>query len=383
MAPTEILAEQHQRGIAALLGRGPGRYRAQLLTGAMTAAERRPVLRAIENGYVQIVIGTHALIQESVRFRDLGLVVIDEQHRFGVAQRQTLRGKGRGGVSPDVLVMTATPIPRSLALTLYGDLDLSVIDELPPGRRPIATHLRPEGNRPRIYEFLHAEAKKGRQAYIVLPLVEETEKSDLRAAVDLAAELSRGPLRDLDVGLVHGRMKPDERDDQMRRFAAGDIDVLVATTVIEVGIDVPNASVMVVEHAERFGLSQLHQLRGRVGRGPHASHCILVHADRLSDEAAQRLAVMRDHADGFAIAEKDLELRGPGEFMGTRQSGLPEIRVGNIIRDHAVLESARTEALAVLESMELPAGAVRADHQALLDHMRRQWGDRIGLMDVG
>jgi len=383
MAPTEILAEQHHRGIASLLSKGAGRYRVQLLTGAMTAAERRPVLRAVEDGWVQILVGTHALIQGAVTFRNLGLVVIDEQHRFGVVQRQALRGKGPEETSPDVLVMTATPIPRSLALTLYGDLDLSVIDELPPGRRPITTHLRPDTARARIYEFVQAEARKGRQAYIVLPLVEESEKSDLRAAVELAEELARGPLKSLRVGLVHGRLKPADRDDQMRRFAAGEIDVLVATTVIEVGIDVPNASLMVVEHAERFGLSQLHQLRGRVGRGPHASHCVLVHAVDLSAEAAQRLAVMRDHADGFAIAEKDLELRGPGEFMGTRQSGLPEIRIGNIIRDHAVLEEARTEALAILEAVLSPPGPPDPAHRALLDHMRRQWGDRIGLMDVG
>ncbi|HKY31823.1 MAG TPA: ATP-dependent DNA helicase RecG [Candidatus Polarisedimenticolia bacterium] len=376
MAPTEILAEQHHRGVAALLARS--RYRVQLLTGAMTAAERRPLLRALEQGYAHIVIGTHALIQQSVSFQNLGLAVIDEQHRFGVAQRLALRGKGPSGASPDVLVMTATPIPRSLALTVYGDLDLSVIDELPPGRRPIATHLRPETSRARIYEFIRREAAAGRQAYIVLPLVEESEKSDLRAAVELAADLSGKVFRDLRVGLVHGRMKPPERDDVMRRFAAGEIDVLVATTVIEVGIDVPNATVMVVEHAGRFGLSQLHQLRGRVGRGPHPSHCILVHDDDPTEEASRRLEVMRDHADGFAIAEKDLEIRGPGEFLGTRQSGLPEIRIGNIIRDAAVLDEARADAAALLSEAAAGPG-----HRPLLEHMKRQWGDRIGLMDVG
>ncbi|MGH9869889.1 MAG: ATP-dependent DNA helicase RecG [Candidatus Polarisedimenticolia bacterium] len=384
MAPTEILAEQHHRGITSLLGRGQARYRVQLLTGAMTAAERRPVLRAIEEGYSQIVIGTHALIQQGVSFHRLGMVIIDEQHRFGVSQRLALRGKGVEGVSPDVLVMTATPIPRSLALTLYGDLDLSVIDELPPGRYPITTHLRAESARARIYEFIHKEAQKGRQCYVVLPLVEESETSDLRAAVDLAGTLSRGPLKDLRVGLVHGRMKPPERDEAMRRFVSGETHVLVSTTVIEVGIDVPNASVMVVEHADRFGLSQLHQLRGRVGRGPHASHCILVHAEELSEEAAARLGVLRDHADGFAIAEKDLELRGPGEFMGTRQSGLPEIRIGNIIRDHAVLEEARADAMAILEELRAaPQGPAAERHRPLLDHMKAQWGERIGLMDVG
>ena len=379
MAPTEILAEQHHRGISALLE--AARYRVTLLTGAMTAAERRPALRAIEQGYTQIVIGTHALIQESVDFARLGLVVVDEQHRFGVSQRAALRGKGAAGATPDLLVMTATPIPRSLALTLYGDLDLSVLDEMPPGRHPIKTHLRPESARPRIYEFLRDQAGKGRQAYIVLPLVEESEKSDLRAAVEMAEELRERTLKGLRIGLVHGRLKPEQRDETMQRFAAGEVDVLVSTTVIEVGIDVPNAAVMVVEHAERFGLSQLHQLRGRVGRGPHASHCILVHGDPLSEEGAARLRVMEESSDGFHIAEKDLELRGPGEMLGTRQSGLPEIRIGNIIRDHGLLERARREAQAILE--EVRAGAPGARHRGLLDHMKRQWGERIGLMDIG
>ncbi len=381
MAPTEILAEQHSRGISALLAKG--RYRVQLLTGAMTAAQRRPALRAIEEGYVQIVIGTHALIQETVVFKDLGVVVIDEQHRFGVVQRAALRGKGPSSTSPDVLVMTATPIPRSLALTLYGDLDLSVIDELPPGRRPIKTHLRDESARPRIYDFIREQVRQGRQAYIVLPLVEESEKTDLRAAVKMHEDLSKKTFRDLRVGLVHGRLKPEERDEVMKRFAAGGLDVLVATTVIEVGIDVPNATVMVVEHAERFGLSQLHQLRGRVGRSSHVSHCVLVHGEDLSEEARARLRVMEESADGFRIAEKDLEMRGPGEFMGTRQSGLPEIRIGNIIRDLALLEDARREALAILSEIraEKERGATR--HGPLLDHMKRQWGARIGMMDVG
>jgi len=381
MAPTEILAEQHARGMTALLS--GARYRLQLLTGAMTAAERRPVLRGIEDGYLHILVGTHALIQESVMFRNLGLVVIDEQHRFGVVQRAALRGKGPSGSSPDVLVMTATPIPRSLALTVYGDLDLSVIDELPPGRHPIRTHLRAESARPRIYDFIRAEAAKGRQAYVVLPLVEESEKSDLRAAVEMAEDLSSKTFKDLTVGLLHGRMKPEQRDLTMRSFAAGEIDVLVSTTVIEVGIDVPNASTMVIEHAERFGLSQLHQLRGRVGRGPHASHCVLVHGDDLSEEARQRLKVMEESSDGFVIAEKDLELRGPGEFLGTRQSGLPEIRVGNIIRDFALLEEARRESQRILGEIRAEPAAAGARYRSLLDHMKRLWGDRIGLMDIG
>jgi len=381
MAPTEILAEQHLRGITRLLkGRS---WKVHALTGAMTAAERRPLLRSLEDGYVQILIGTHALIQDKVVFRDLGLVVIDEQHRFGVVQRAALRGKGKGGVAPDVLVMTATPIPRSLALTVYGDLDLSVIDEMPPGRRPIRTHLRSETSRGKVHEFIKKEVAEGRQAYIVLPLVESTEKSDLRAAVDMAAELAKGVFRDLTVGLIHGRLKPEDRDEAMQRFADGEIQVLVGTTVIEVGIDVPNATVMVVEHAERFGLSQLHQLRGRVGRGEHASHCILLHGEPLSEEAMQRLNVLAESSDGFRIAEKDLEFRGPGEFLGTKQSGLPEIRIGNIIRDVALLEKARGEAMRILELVrEHPATAQRT-YGPLLDHMKRQWGERLGFMDVG
>ena len=381
MAPTEILAEQHHRGIARMLKGHP--YRVHALTGAMTAAERRPLLRSLEDGYVHILVGTHALIQDKVQFRNLGLVVIDEQHRFGVVQRAALREKGKGGVAPDVLVMTATPIPRSLALTVYGDLDLSVIDELPPGRRPIRTHLRSEGSRAKVHEFIRKEVAAGRQAYIVLPLVESTEKSDLRAAVDMAAELSRGAFRDLTVGLIHGRLSPDEREEAMRRFVGGEIQVLVGTTVIEVGIDVPNASVMVVEHAERFGLSQLHQLRGRVGRGAHDSHCILMHSDALTEEATQRLKVLEESSDGFRIAEKDLEFRGPGEFLGTRQSGLPEIRIGNIIRDAALLEMARGEAQRFLDEMRRHAGPPPPGYGALIDHMKRQWGERLGFMDVG
>jgi len=379
MAPTEILAEQHHRGIASMLKGRP--YRVQGLTGAMTPASRRPLLRALEDGYVQILIGTHALIQDKVVFRDLGLVGIDEQHRFGVVQRAALRGKGKKGATPDVLVMTATPIPRSLALTVYGDLDLSIIDELPPGRRPIRTHLRAETSRAKVHEFIRKEVAAGRQAYIVLPLVESSEKSDLRAAVDMAAELSRGAFKDLVVGLIHGRLSPEERDEAMQRFAEGEIQVLVGTTVIEVGIDVPNATVMVVEHAERFGLSQLHQLRGRVGRGEHASHCILLHGEALTEEAMQRLKVLEESSDGFRIAEKDLEFRGPGEFLGTKQSGLPEIRIGNIIRDLPLLEKARAEANRILEEMRArPALPV---YGALLLHMKRQWGERLGFMDVG
>jgi len=380
MAPTELLAEQHHRVLGRLLEKT--RYQVQLLTGAMTAARRRPVLRAVANGLVQILIGTHALIQDKVVFSNLGLVVVDEQHRFGVVQRAALRGKARAGRTPDVLVMTATPIPRSLALTIYGDLEMTLIKDMPPGRRPVKTHLRSESSRNRIYDFIRREALAGRQAYVVLPLVEESEKSDLRAAVKMHAELSR-VFSSLSVGLLHGRMKPDEREATMRQFVGGEIHILVSTTVIEVGIDVPNASLMVVEHAERFGLSQLHQLRGRVGRGPHASHCVLVHGEDPSDEARLRLRVLGESTDGFHIAEKDLEIRGPGEFMGTRQSGLPEIRIGNIIRDYDLLAEARAGAQRVLEEIRTETPAAGSRHQLLLDHMSRQWGARIGLMEVG
>jgi len=381
MAPTELLAEQHFRVMSRLLSGHS--YRLHLLTGTLTAAQRRPLLRGLEDGYIQMLVGTHALIQGGVVFKDLGLVVIDEQHRFGVAQRAALRGKGDSGAGPDVLVMTATPIPRSLALTVYGDLDLSVIDELPPGRKPIRTHVRPESSRARILDFLRRQVAEGRQVYVVLPLVEESEKSDLKAAVEMARELREGALAGLPIGLVHGRMKPEERDDVMRRFASGEISVLVSTTVIEVGIDVPNATTMLVEHAERFGLSQLHQLRGRVGRGEHESHCILVHSDEITDEAARRLEVMKESSDGFTISEKDLEIRGPGEFLGTRQSGLPEIRIGNIIRDFAVLEDARKEAAGVLERLRSARGEADPELEELTRHMGRHWGARIDLMDIG
>ncbi|HXI02000.1 MAG TPA: ATP-dependent DNA helicase RecG, partial [Candidatus Saccharimonadales bacterium] len=288
MAPTEILAEQHYRGLGKLLeGKG---YRPILLTGAVKGAARRQTLAGIAGGFWQLVVGTHALIQESVVFHRLGIVVVDEQHRFGVVQRAALREKG---THPDVLVMTATPIPRSLCLTVYGDLDLSILDEMPPGRRPVRTFRRKEAARPRIYEFVRRQIRQGRQAYIVLPLVEESGESDLKAAVRMAADLERS-FPDTSVGLVHGRLDAAERDATMKSFAAGEIELLVATTVIEVGIDVPNASVMVIENAERFGLSQLHQLRGRVGRGPHASWCILIESGSLTPEAEARLSIMAE-----------------------------------------------------------------------------------------
>ncbi|HIE04081.1 MAG TPA: ATP-dependent DNA helicase RecG, partial [Candidatus Latescibacteria bacterium] len=327
MAPTEVLAEQHYITVRSLLEELG--VRVGLLIGGMGPSQRRLMLRAIELGEVRIVVGTHALIQEDVKFKDLGVVVIDEQHRFGVVQRLKLRRKGP---SPDVLVMTATPIPRTLGLTLYGDLDVSVLDEMPPGRHPVRTVWRPQSRRPQVLAFVREQVRQGHQAYIVYPLVEESERVDLEAAVQAYEKLQR-ELPDLRLALLHGRMRGDEKEEVMRAFKEGRTDVLVSTTVIEVGVDVPNATVMVVERAERFGLAQLHQLRGRVGRGKARSYCILLTGERLSDEARERILTMVRTNDGFEIAEKDLELRGPGEFMGTRQSGMPEFRIAHLIRD--------------------------------------------------
>jgi ATP-dependent DNA helicase RecG len=322
-------------------------------------------------------VGTHALVQEAVEFRRLGLVVVDEQHRFGVNQRARLKAKGE---SPDVLVMTATPIPRTLALTLYGDLDVSVLDELPPGRKPIRTEARGEGKRPQIYKFLHDQVAEGRQVYVVYPLIEESEAIDLKAATDMARRLQTEVFPDRVVGLLHGRLAFDEKDDIMRRFKAGEIHVLVSTTVIEVGIDVPNAAVMLIEHAERFGLSQLHQLRGRVGRGPWKSYCILLTSGKLGEDAQRRVEAMVETNDGFKIAEVDLQLRGPGEFFGTRQSGLPEFRVADLLRDAGLLEEARRDALAIVGSdPELRAPEHRGLRQALL----ARWRGKLALASVG
>jgi ATP-dependent DNA helicase RecG len=379
MAPTEILAEQHHRVIQRLL-EGVS-VRSVLLTGATRRAGGRPILAGIAGGFWQIVVGTHALIQESVAFDRLGLVVVDEQHRFGVLQRAALKLKGG---SPDVLIMTATPIPRSLCLTVYGDLDLSVIDELPPGRRPVKTLRRKAGATEKIYEFVRKEIRQGRQAYVVLPLVEESETAArLKAAVRMAEDL-KGAFPDTSVGLVHGQLKAEEREAVMRRFVSGEIELLVATTVIEVGIDVPNATVMVIENAERFGLSQLHQLRGRVGRGPHPSYCILIESDVISMEAEARLAVMAATEDGFTIAERDLEIRGPGELTGTRQTGMPELRIASLIRDREILELAREEALKLVEGMDAGEAEGRSGpHRALVLHVLKHWGARLGLAATG
>lgn len=339
MAPTEILAEQHARNIKRLLARTP--YRVELLTGSLRAAEKRRLRVALEEGEIHACIGTHALVQEGVAFAKLGLAVIDEQHRFGVMQRAELRARG---LNPDVLVMTATPIPRSLAMTVYGDLDVSVIDELPPGRTPIQTIVAGEDQRQDVKRLIEREIKAGHQVYVVYPLVEESEKIDLKDATRRYEYLRDVVFPKHRVGLLHGKMKPAEKEAVMRAFVAGEIKILVSTTVIEVGVDVPNASVMIVEHAERFGLSQLHQLRGRVGRGAKKSYCVLLTSDKKTAVAEERLGVMAQTTDGFVIAEKDLQIRGPGELLGTRQSGLPEFRIGNLVRDRELLEIAKREA---------------------------------------
>ena len=369
MAPTEILAVQHFATLAMRLA--ASRFRVGLLTGSKAASEREATRASVARGTTQLVVGTHALVQEGVEFHRLGLVVIDEQHRFGVAQRAALRAKG---LHPDVLLMTATPIPRTLALTDYSELDVSKIEGLPPGRQPIRTTLVPESRRDEVYRLLGAEVERGRQAYVVYPLVEESEKVDLRSATQMATRLGEAfPVRR--VALLHGRMKQDEKDGVMQAFVAGRIDVLVSTTVVEVGVDVANASVMVVEHAERFGLSQLHQLRGRVGRAAWASHCVLMYQAPWSDEARQRLQAMAATTDGFAIAERDLELRGPGDFFGTRQSGAPRLRTGDLLRDRDLMEDAHREARALLGH-----GALTPELEAFA---RTQWQDRFGLIGVG
>lgn len=341
MVPTEILAEQHDLNARKFLE--PLGVQVGMLTGSMKASERQQTYDMLKNGMIQVVIGTHALIQEAVEFANLGLVIIDEQHRFGVHQRSQLKQKG---ISPHFLVMTATPIPRTLAMTVYGDLDVSVIDELPPGRSPIQTRVSYESKRPQMLQFMRDQVAKGRQAYVVYPLVEESEKIDLKNAVEECEKL-RSEFQDKKVGLLHGKMKSDEKDEVMQRFRRGEIDILVSTTVIEVGVDVPNANLMVIEHAERFGLSQLHQLRGRVGRGQHKSFCILMCCHAVSDESRARLEIMEQTTDGFKIAEADLEIRGPGEILGARQSGLSGFKMANLVRDVQILQEARDAAFEV------------------------------------
>lgn len=373
MAPTEILAEQHARTMRKLLGEMA--VHTVLLTGRMSAAEKRAATAAIADGSAHIIVGTHALIQEHVKFHKLGLAVIDEQHRFGVRQRLAL---AELGASADTLVMSATPIPRSLALTIYGDLDLSILDELPPGRQRIRTALRAADSRSRVYDFIREEVGKGRQAYIVYPLVEESEKVDLKAATAEFKTLSQEVFGGLRVGLLHGQLSGDDKDTTMRAFAAGEIDILVATTVIEVGIDVANASVMVIEHAERFGLSQLHQLRGRVGRGADQSYCILIWEG--GDDAFQRLRIFEQSEDGFEIARADLRLRGMGDFFGARQHGLPEFRFFDVEFDEDLLARARN---AAREIIARDPGLARAEHKLIRDQLERRYGARAKLYDVG
>jgi ATP-dependent DNA helicase RecG len=370
MAPTEILAEQHYFYFRRLLE--PVGYTIDLLKGSLRAKEKLQAHERLLKGETQIAIGTHALVQESVGFKNLALAVIDEQHRFGVVQRNLLREKGN---HPDMLVMTATPIPRSLALTFYGDLDVSVINQMPPGRKPIRTLWYEEKNRGKAFDAIRETVAAGHQVYVVYPLVEESEKSDLRAATEMAEYLRQEVFPDFRVGLLHGRMKSAEKEETMQSFAGGAVQILVATTVIEVGVDVANATLMVIEHAERFGLAQLHQLRGRVGRGSAPSVCILNANIRNSPEARRRLEIMCETNDGFRIAEVDLELRGPGEMIGTRQSGIPAFKYANLIRDRKALEIARTEANHFLEILRS-----RPDDEcrrvALL--IQQQWKDHFG-----
>lgn len=369
MAPTEILAEQHLSSVQTYL-KGMG-LRVVFLKSGLGKKERNIYLKALASGEAQIAIGTHALIQEKVDFKNLGLVVIDEQHRFGVMQRAELMSKGN---NPDVLVMTATPIPRTLALTVYGDLDISVLDEMPPGRKEIKTRIfyDRKGSRERAYEIVRKEIERGRQAYVVYPMIEESENpdfKDLKHATRMAEELQNDIFPEHTVGLLHGRMKADEKEAVMRRFISGHVDILVSTTVIEVGVDVPNATVMVIENAERFGLTQLHQLRGRVGRGAHESYCILISSYRRSDDAEKRLSIMEETSDGFRIAEADLTIRGPGDFLGTKQSGLPQFGFADLIRDARILGEAREDAFVLVK--EDPSVN---EYPELRDEVQRKYG---------
>jgi ATP-dependent DNA helicase RecG len=382
MAPTEILAEQHYQTINRFAS--PLGIRHGLLTSSIKGQGRDELLNGLKDGSLNLIVGTHALIQEGVAFKKLGFVVVDEQHRFGVLQRAAIREKGSpqdkgGGLWPDILIMTATPIPRTLAMTLYGDLDLSVIDEMPKGRKPVITKLYEEGARQKLYQGIMHELKKGRQAYVVYPLIEESEKVDLKNATNMSMELARVFEPEFSVMLLHGRMKGEEKERIMGDFKAGRIGVLVATSVVEVGVDVPNASVMVIEHAERFGLSQLHQLRGRVGRSEHQSYCILMADYRRSEDAKRRLGVMTETTDGFKIAEEDLNIRGPGEFLGTRQSGLPPFRIANIVRDSRILAQARQAAFDLIAK---DTQLAMPEHLRIRDVLLTRWEGRLSLADI-
>ncbi len=365
MVPTEILAEQHFRNSKKFLE--PLGLTIGLLTGSQKQSERKQTFELLKQGAIDFIVGTHALIQDEVEFKDLGLVIIDEQHRFGVHQRNALKQKG---ISPHFLVMTATPIPRTLAMTVYGDLDVSVIDELPKGRAPIQTRVVFESKRREVMNFVRDQLLKGRQAYIVYPLVEESEKIDLKDAVS-AFEIIQAEFKEYKVALLHGKMKPAEKEEVMREFRDQKTHILVATTVIEVGVDVPNANIMVIEHTERFGLSQLHQLRGRVGRGEHKSFCILMLGHAVSEESRERSAIMERTTNGFEIAEADLELRGPGEFMGTRQSGLTGFKMANLVRDLQILQEARA---AAFETLEKDPDLRKSEHANLRAELLKKHG---------
>jgi ATP-dependent DNA helicase RecG len=372
MAPTEILAEQHYLNARTLLA--PFKIPVALLTSRLSADERKRAHSRIGKGMFPLVIGTHALISEGVVFKSLALAIIDEQHRFGVMQRAALKAKGK---NPHILVMTATPIPRTLAMTIYGDLDLSIIDEQPPGRQKIHTEIVSEKKRRDLYNILKERLSAGEQAYVVYPLIEESEKLDLKDATSMYEELKRF-FPEVEVALLHGRTPSEEKESIMRSFKAGEIGLLVSTTVIEVGIDVPNATVMVIEHAERFGLSQLHQLRGRVGRGSKASLCLLMTPMPRTHLAFQRLEVMCETEDGFRIAEEDLKIRGPGEFLGTKQSGLPDLHIANLLRDYKILQAAREKAFSWIEK-----DPQLLKHPPLKATLMRKWGQKLALGDVG
>jgi ATP-dependent DNA helicase RecG len=383
MAPTEILATQHYLSARRILENAG--YRIVLLTGSLEQDRKREIRRHVSQGNAQMVIGTHALLEETVEFDKPGLIIMDEQHRFGVLQRLKLMKK-RGETSesqpePDVLVMTATPIPRTLALTLYGDLDISVLDELPPGRTPIVTRRVSDERASEVWEFVRKQVAGGHQAYIVYPVIEENHENELKAAMRMYKELSQRVFPELKLAVLHGRMEADLKDQIMRLFQRGEIQILVSTTVIEVGVDVANASVMVIEHAERFGLSQLHQLRGRIGRGAAKSFCVLMTGGKVSEDGDRRLDAMVRTNDGFQIAELDLELRGPGEFFGTKQAGIPSFRVANLLRDRQLLEAAKREATAVLEGPNSEITQPEIDR--VIRYMRAKWQHSYGLVEVG
>lgn len=367
MVPTEILAEQHYRSITPLLGNYG--VKTALLTGSVSRKEKEKIKEGIRNNEYHLVIGTHALLEEDVEFARLGLVVTDEQHRFGVKQRAVLASKA----NPHILVMTATPIPRTLSLILYGDLDISVIDELPPDRKPVKTYAVDESMRARVYNFIRKMVQEGRQAYIICPLVEESDEIEAEAAMTMAKRLEEKDLKGLSIGLVHGKMKWKDKERVMSEFAKGNIQVLVSTTVVEVGVNVPNATIMVVENAERFGLAQLHQLRGRVGRGEHQSYCILF-CQSKSEIALKRMEIMTKYNDGFKISEKDMELRGPGDIFGVRQHGLPEFKIANLYQDMEILKEVQRAAEDIIKNQKL---SEKEDYRKLKEHLLVMFEDKL------